>query len=164
MSKNETYPNDSNQEDQSGWLSKNKYVLDAAVRFVIVAMVFYIEWHLLRALNHVKISESFGLLAAIVIVAFLLVLSLTLFKGSLEQDVQELKEKVPKLETDVNRLNDEHVKNLNDKVQSLDTDVKKLKAENDEKLKKENLELKDEVKKLKTETHELKAKFEKSEE
>ena len=118
MPQSETSPSNSNQKGPSGRFSENKYIFDFIVRLAIVGMVSYIEWYLLRELNHVKTSESFGLLAAIVVIAFLLVLSLTLFKGSLEQDVQELK-----------KFKDEDVHKLEREVKDLSEDLKKLEAQ-----------------------------------
>ncbi|MGC9515927.1 hypothetical protein [Methanocrinis sp.] len=98
----------------------NKYILDAIGRISIIIMIIFFEYRLVNKVAQEGCQTSVGLLAATVIIAGLLVLSLTLFRGSLEQDVQVLKENVSELkEKDLHKLNRD--------VEELKTDLKKLK-------------------------------------
>jgi len=74
-----------------------KDIIDSLGRVAIIVMVIWIEYGLLKQLA--QEGGSGPLLAAIVVLACLPVLSLTAFRGSLDQDVREIKDRLKEIES-----------------------------------------------------------------
>jgi predicted PurR-regulated permease PerM len=105
MSKNDT--------DQEGGTERNKiqkakdiidFLESILVRIAVIGIVIVVELGLLDKLNKEECPISVALLAAIVIIVGLLVLSLTAFRGSLEDDVKKLHENLEALQGDLETL------------------------------------------------------------
>lgn len=89
---------------QSNMIQKFEKAIDLLVRIAIIGVVILVEWGLLGKLTEEEGPISIGLLAAIVIIVGLLVLSMTAFRGSVEEDVKKLQEDLETLHGDLEKL------------------------------------------------------------
>jgi len=100
---------------QTNKIEKAKEIIDVLgsflVRIAIIGIVIWVEGVLLNKLTNEEGPISVGLLAAIVIIAGLLVLSMTAFRGSLEHDIKKLQENLEELQEDIEKLRGKIEKN-----------------------------------------------------